>query len=527
MPARYRPRLLLAVAGGQPAAAAALYAAQQQQAARRPAMRPPPSSSRCRAPRSRRRPTNCRSTSSSCRTASISRSMPRGIAKARSLRVGKRGTVFVGSMGDKVSAIVDTDGKRAVKVIASGLNRPSGLALPRRHALHRRAVAHLQDRQCRGRARQSAQADRDRCRSAEERAGQRALYRRRSRRQALCLDRPALQQLRAAGGRGRDPPHRTDGRKHRSGRARRAQFARLRLVAAQQDALFHRQRPRLAVGGCAERRAQPRAQAGRGFRRALLLSGRPHRSAIRLGPLLRRIHAADRAARAACRAAWACASTPAACFRGAIAAPSSSPATAPGIGPRSSAATWSCCISTRKARCSRWSRFSPAFSPTIISSAARWILRLMPDGSLLISDDWNGAVYRVTYGSGREEREEPRAPRAVTAAGVFSSTTSKLERCACAKKTGPREGPGSGICRRGGPATFQRGTCCKPVTLGGYASGQQRESTMRNASAPEQRRAPHVCHAEIAKRDAAICRAHRAYQKCQRCALATRKSRKT
>jgi glucose/arabinose dehydrogenase len=23
----------------------------------------------------------------------------------------------------------------------------------------------------------------------------------------------------------------------------------------------------------------------------------------------------------------------------------------------------------------------------------------MPDGSLLISDDWNGAVYRVTYGS--------------------------------------------------------------------------------------------------------------------------------
>jgi glucose/arabinose dehydrogenase len=23
----------------------------------------------------------------------------------------------------------------------------------------------------------------------------------------------------------------------------------------------------------------------------------------------------------------------------------------------------------------------------------------MPDGSMLISDDWNGAVYRVTYGS--------------------------------------------------------------------------------------------------------------------------------
>jgi glucose/arabinose dehydrogenase len=51
-----------------------------------------------------------------------------GIAKARSLRVGKRGAVFVGSSGDKVSAIVEADGKRAVKVIASGLTRPNGLA---------------------------------------------------------------------------------------------------------------------------------------------------------------------------------------------------------------------------------------------------------------------------------------------------------------------------------------------------------------------------------------------------------------
>jgi glucose/arabinose dehydrogenase len=38
-------------------------------------------------------------------------------------------------------------------------------------------------------------------------------------------------------------------------------------------------------------------------------------------------------------------------------------------------------------------------------------LALLRDGSLLISDDWNGAVYRVSYGSGREEREEPRRRR--------------------------------------------------------------------------------------------------------------------
>jgi glucose/arabinose dehydrogenase len=53
-----------------------------------------------------------------------------GIPGARSLRVGKRGTVFVGSArGDKVHAIVTDHGERTVKVVASGLDRPSGLAL--------------------------------------------------------------------------------------------------------------------------------------------------------------------------------------------------------------------------------------------------------------------------------------------------------------------------------------------------------------------------------------------------------------
>jgi glucose/arabinose dehydrogenase len=52
-----------------------------------------------------------------------------GIADARSLRVGDKGTVFVGNRRrDKVYAIVDKNGKREVKVIASGLDRPNGLA---------------------------------------------------------------------------------------------------------------------------------------------------------------------------------------------------------------------------------------------------------------------------------------------------------------------------------------------------------------------------------------------------------------
>ena len=52
-----------------------------------------------------------------------------GIGNARSLTMGDKGTVFVGSrLLDKVYAVVDKGGKREVKVIASGLYRPNGVA---------------------------------------------------------------------------------------------------------------------------------------------------------------------------------------------------------------------------------------------------------------------------------------------------------------------------------------------------------------------------------------------------------------
>jgi glucose/arabinose dehydrogenase len=52
-----------------------------------------------------------------------------GIPDARSLRIGDKGTVFVSNRNrDKVYAIVEQGGKRAVKTIASGLDRPNGLA---------------------------------------------------------------------------------------------------------------------------------------------------------------------------------------------------------------------------------------------------------------------------------------------------------------------------------------------------------------------------------------------------------------
>ena len=52
-----------------------------------------------------------------------------GIPNARSLRVGDKGTVFVGNrVLDKVYAIGNKNGKRETMVIASGLDRPNGLA---------------------------------------------------------------------------------------------------------------------------------------------------------------------------------------------------------------------------------------------------------------------------------------------------------------------------------------------------------------------------------------------------------------
>lgn len=52
-----------------------------------------------------------------------------GVANARSLSLGDKGTVFVGSrLVDKVYALIDENGTRRVKVVASGLHRPNGVA---------------------------------------------------------------------------------------------------------------------------------------------------------------------------------------------------------------------------------------------------------------------------------------------------------------------------------------------------------------------------------------------------------------
>jgi hypothetical protein len=67
---------------------------------------------------------------------------------------------------DKVHYITNKDGKREVKVLVSGLHRPNGPRHQGRHALHRRALEDLQDREGRGQSRQR-QDGRDLFRPAE------------------------------------------------------------------------------------------------------------------------------------------------------------------------------------------------------------------------------------------------------------------------------------------------------------------------------------------------------------------------
>ena len=70
-----------------------------------------------------------RSTRSSCRPDSRSACGPHGINNARAMAWGDKGTLFLGSrVAGNVYAVVDRGGQREVKVIAKGLNQPSGVA---------------------------------------------------------------------------------------------------------------------------------------------------------------------------------------------------------------------------------------------------------------------------------------------------------------------------------------------------------------------------------------------------------------
>ena len=133
-----------------------------------------------------------------------------GVPNARTLRLGDKGTVFVSSrLQDKVHAIVEKNGKREVKVIATGLYRPNGIALHKGTLYIAELYADLQDREDRGQSRQSAQAHRHPGRSAEGRAARLEISHRRPRREALLPDWRPLQHLPAAGAARQDLPCRS------------------------------------------------------------------------------------------------------------------------------------------------------------------------------------------------------------------------------------------------------------------------------------------------------------------------------
>ena len=61
--------------------------------------------------------------------AGFSSNSGRKVPNARGLALGKKGTVFAGSMSEgKVYAITETDGTRKVRIIASALTTPLGVA---------------------------------------------------------------------------------------------------------------------------------------------------------------------------------------------------------------------------------------------------------------------------------------------------------------------------------------------------------------------------------------------------------------
>ena len=208
-----------------------------------------------------------------------------GIANTRSLRIGDKGTVFVGTrFGNKVTAIVKKDGKTEIKTIAEGLYRPNGLAY-HNGTLYIAELSQISKID-------NVEANLDKPPKPtviykdlpkDEAHGWKFIAIGPDNKLYIPVGQPGNNVMHAADA-WPDPPHQSRRHRHGSGRARRAQHGRLRLESGEQAALLLRQRPRLDVGGRSAGRAQPHHQDRRAFRLALLLPGQSAGSGIRLGP---------------------------------------------------------------------------------------------------------------------------------------------------------------------------------------------------------------------------------------------------
>jgi glucose/arabinose dehydrogenase len=219
-----------------------------------------------------------------------------GMPNARSLALGDKGTVFVGSrLQDKVYAIVDKGGKREVKIIASGLYRPNGVAF-KNGTLYIMELSQLSkidniEDKLDNPPKPTVILDglpKDEAHGWKYIAigPDNKLYFEIGQPCNNCLPPEGYATMRRVN---------LDGTGMETIAQGHPQHRRLRLASHVEGAVLHRQQPRLDVGGPPQRRAQPHDQGRPAFRLALLLSGQPTGSGIRLGSQVRGVHASDRA----------------------------------------------------------------------------------------------------------------------------------------------------------------------------------------------------------------------------------------
>ena len=215
-------------------------------------------------------PTRCRSISSRRRRASTSSSMPAACRTRARWRSAPRARCSSARAFRTRSMPSSTrTAKREVKVLVSGLYRPNGVAfkdgtLYIAELSQISKIENVEDKLDDRRSRPSSTAI---CRRTRRTAGN--IWP--SARTTSCISRSASRATTSLHDKNHGQLRRIESRRQRrrGHRLRHPQHRRVRLESAKRRALFHRQRPRLAVRGPAQRQAQPDHQARRGFRRAV------------------------------------------------------------------------------------------------------------------------------------------------------------------------------------------------------------------------------------------------------------------
>ena len=325
-----------------------------------------------------------------------------GIPDARSMRIGDKGTVFVSNRTrDKVYAIVDKDGKREVKVIASGLDRPNGLAFkdgtlyiaegtkiskmekiednldnpPKPVVIY----SDFPNHQSHGWKFMALGPDNK-------------LYVNVGAPCNICVPPDANAQIRRVNldGSGAEPYIR--GNRNSVGFDWNPVTKQLYFTDNGRDWLSEE---------TAERRAQPRHQDGREFRLPVLPPGQHSGQHARLGPLVRRVHRAGRAARARTPAAlgmrfYTGNMFPAKYHNAIFIARHGSWNKTKKIG-----GDIYVVYLNKDGTVRAQESFMTGFLQNNGYIGRPVDVQPMKDGSLLVSDDYDGAIYRISYGHGK------------------------------------------------------------------------------------------------------------------------------